>query len=66
MVLVSAITCLTILHNLGSVGVGTIIAAILVGTLVGIINRAFGKQRDKLLGKTTKLLPLPQNPLPIM
>lgn len=52
MVLVSAITCLTVLHNLGSVGVGTIIAAILVGTLVGIINRAFGKQRDKLLGKT--------------
>lgn len=52
MVLVSAITCLTVLHNLGSVGTGTIIAAILVGTLVGIINRAFGKQRDKLLGKT--------------
>ena len=50
-VLVSAITCLTVLHNLGSVGVGTIIAAILVGTLVGIINRTFGKQRDKLLGK---------------
>ena len=42
MVLVSAITCLTVLHNLGSVGAGTIIAAILVGTLVGIINRAFG------------------------
>lgn len=52
MVLVSAITCLTVLHNLGSIGAGTIIAAILVGTLVGIINRAFGKQRDKLLGKT--------------
>ena len=52
MVLVSAITCLIVLHNLGSVGAGTIIAAILVGTLVGIINRAFGKQRDKLLGKT--------------
>lgn len=51
MVLISAITCLTILHSLGSVGAGTIIAAILVGTLVGIINRAFGKQRDKLLGK---------------
>lgn len=52
MVLVSAITCLTVLHNLGSVGTGTIIAAILVGTLVGIINRAFGKQHDMLLGKT--------------
>ncbi len=51
MVLISAVTCLTILHSLGSVGAGTVIAAILVGTLVGIINRAFGKQRDKLLGK---------------
>ena len=39
MVLVSAITCLTLLHSLGSVGAGTIIAAILVGTLVGIINQ---------------------------
>ena len=52
MVVVSAVTCLTILHSLGSVGAGTIIAAILVGVLVGIINRAFGRQRDKLLGKT--------------
>lgn len=51
MVLVSAITCLTVLRNLGSVGVGTIIAAILVGMLVGLINRMFGKQRDAILGK---------------
>lgn len=51
MVGVSAITCLLILHSLGSVGIGTIIAAVLVGTLVGIINRAFGRQRDQLLGK---------------
>ena len=49
MVLISAITCLTILHSLGSVGIGTIIAAFLVGTLVGIFTRAFGKQRDQLL-----------------
>ena len=52
MVLISATTCLIALHSLGSVGIGTIIAAILVGTLVGIVNRAFGKQRDQLLGKT--------------
>lgn len=52
MVLVSAVTCLTVLHSLGSVGIGTIIAAVLVGILVGIINRAFGRQRDRLLGKT--------------
>ena len=50
MVLVSAITCLTVLHSLGSVGIGTIIAAVLVGTLVGIITQAFGKHRDRLLG----------------
>lgn len=52
MVLISAITCLSLLHNLGSVGIGTIIAAILVGTLVGLITQAFGRQRDQLLGKT--------------
>ena len=52
MVLVSAITCLTILHHLGSVGIGTIVAAILVGVIVGIFTRAFGRQRDQLLGKT--------------
>ena len=52
MVLISATTCLIALHSLGSVGIGTIIAAVLVGTLVGIVNRAFGKQRDQLLGKT--------------
>lgn len=54
MVLVSVITCLGMLHSLGSVGIGTIIAAVLVGILVGIINRAFGRQRDRLLGKTDK------------
>lgn len=52
MVVVSAVTCLGALHSLGSVGIGTIIAAILVGTFVGVINRAFGKQRDNLLGKS--------------
>lgn len=52
MVFVSAVTCLAILHNLGSVGIGTIIAAVLVGTVVGIITKAFGKQRDKILRKT--------------
>lgn len=51
MVLVSAVTCLLVLHSLGSVGIGTIVAAVLVGTLVGIINRAFGGWRDRLLGK---------------
>lgn len=51
MVLVSVVTCLICLQSLGSVGAGTIIAAVLVGTLVGILNRAFGAKRDVLLGK---------------
>ena len=63
MVLVSALTCLAILHSLGSVGIGTIIAAVLVGTLVGLINRAFARQRDRLLGKTDETVtPVTESP----
>lgn len=54
MVLVSVITCLTCLHSLGSVGAGTVIAAVLVGTLVGVLNRAFGKRRDVIMGREAK------------
>lgn len=50
MVTVSLTACLIALHTLGSVGVGTIAAAILVGTILGIINRRFGTRRDILLG----------------
>lgn len=49
MVLISLISCLVVLHRLGSVGVGTIIAAVLVGINLGIVTKLFGKQRDKLL-----------------
>lgn len=49
MVLISLISCLVALHRLGSVGVGTIIAAVLVGINFGIVTKLFGKQRDKLL-----------------
>ena len=52
MVLISGASCLIFIHNLGSVGVGTVIAAFLVGFILGIINKKFGKYRDKLLGKT--------------
>ena len=49
MVLISLISCLVALHRLGSVGVGTIIAAVLVGINLGIVTKLFGKRRDKLL-----------------
>lgn len=39
MVAVSFVTCLLVLHNFGSVGIGTIIAAVLVGVVLGQIMR---------------------------
>ena len=50
MVALSTVACLALIHGLGSVGVGTIIAALLVGIIHGVINRAFGSRRDALLG----------------
>ena len=49
MVLISIITCLITIHSPGSVGIGTVIAAVLVGTVLGIVTRLFGQQRDRLL-----------------
>lgn len=53
MVIISVITCLICIHSLGSVGVGTVIAAFLVGFNLGRVNKAFGAKRDKLLGRRT-------------
>ena len=53
MVVISVITCLICIHSLGSVGVGTVIAAFLVGFSLGRVNKAFGAKRDTLLGKHT-------------
>lgn len=53
MVVISVITCLICIHSLGSVGVGTVIAAFLVGFNLGRVNKVFGAKRDKLLGKHT-------------
>ena len=49
MVTISLITCLFFIHNLGSVGIGTVIAAILVGTVLGLITDRWGRWRDDLL-----------------
>lgn len=57
MVTISLISCLLTLGRLGSVGVGTIIAAVLVGTVLGFVTRLFGVKRDKILypkGKSAK------------
>jgi uncharacterized membrane protein YczE len=51
MVVISLIICLICIHSTGSVGIGTVIAAILVGTILGFINRMFGRKRDRWMNK---------------
>ena len=47
MVAVSLVTCLLVLHNFGSVGIGTIIAAVLVGVVLGQIMRFWSILKKK-------------------
>jgi len=51
MVLISLITCLCLIGSIGSVGIGTIIAALLTGVEVGFITKLFADRRDIFLGK---------------
>lgn len=49
MMVVSLIACLLVLHTLGSVGVGTVIAAVLVGSELKVLNKLFGAARARIL-----------------
>ena len=49
-VIISLITCLIAIRSLGSVGIGTIIAAVIVGINLKLITRVLGETRDKILG----------------
>lgn len=49
MVLISGITCLIGLHSLGSVGIGTVIAAFLVGMVLGQIKRLWARHKIRNL-----------------
>ena len=49
MMAVSLVTCLLVLHGLGSVGIGTVIAAVLVGSELKVLNKAFGAARARVL-----------------
>ena len=50
MVAVSMAACLLMIHSLGSVGVGTAVAAVLVGSEVKLLTKFCGGIRDKALG----------------
>lgn len=45
MVVFSLIACLSVLHELGSVGLGTVVAAFGVGAILNGITKLFGKWR---------------------
>lgn len=49
MVIISLVTCVITIHSLGSVGVGTIVAALLVGTEVKMMTKFWGESRDRIL-----------------
>lgn len=51
MVVLSLIVCLAKLHGPGSVGIGTIIASLLVGNILGGLTKVLGPWRNKLLQK---------------
>lgn len=48
-VAISLVTCLLLIRKMGSVGIGTIIAAVLVGMELKIITKWFGATRDRIL-----------------
>ena len=48
MVIISLVTCLIAIHSVGSVGIGTVMAAVQVGFVLGLVTKAFGTWRDHL------------------
>ena len=50
MVVISLVACLVAIHSFGSVGIGTIVAALLVGTEVKMMTKIWGGLRDRILG----------------
>ncbi len=49
MVVVSVSTCLLVIHSFGSVGVGTVISAVLVGLVLGQITRFWNRHKMRKL-----------------
>lgn len=63
MVLISAVVCLVSIHSFGSVGIGTVIAAFLVGMELKVITKFLGKARDKILHPEKNSDSAEKNPL---
>lgn len=63
MVSISLVVCAVLLHSFGSVGVGTVLAAFLVGIVLGFVNGHFGSWRDSLLSRddSEEIVAVPAN-----
>lgn len=51
MVVISLVTCIVTLHGFGSIGIGTIVSALLVGNEVKLLTRKFGGMVNRAMGK---------------
>lgn len=47
--LISLVVCLIAVHGMGSVGVGTIVSAVMTGVVLKILNKLFEDKRDRLI-----------------
>lgn len=55
MVVISLAVCILFLHAFGSVGIGTVMAALLVGTELKLITKFSGSTRDRILNGSIQL-----------
>ena len=53
-VIIAGCFCLIFLHALGSVGIGTVVIAIMLGTMVGVYSRAWGAPLKRWLARERK------------
>lgn len=56
MVVLSTISCWLVLQRFGSVGVGTMLSALLVGIVLNFIMKSFRKQLDSFLSNDDKVI----------
>ncbi|MGN1001501.1 MAG: YitT family protein [Oscillospiraceae bacterium] len=55
-VVLAGVCCLIFIHSLGSVGIGTVVIAIMLGTMVGVYTRIWGKTLQGIFDKDKRSL----------
>jgi len=55
-VIIGGAGCLIFIHSFGSVGIGTVIISIMLGTMVGVYSRAWGEKLKNIFARDKSLL----------